>query len=40
LLSGEFEDGDSIIVDVIDGEIKLHKAEEQLSPPSETVEVV
>ena len=40
LLSGEFEDGESVTVDVVDGEIKLHKAEELPSPPSETVEVV
>jgi ATP-dependent Clp protease ATP-binding subunit ClpC len=39
LLSGEFEDGESVTIDVVDGEIKLHKVEEQLSPPSETVEV-
>jgi ATP-dependent Clp protease ATP-binding subunit ClpC len=29
LLSGDFEDGDSVVVDVIDGEIKLHRGKEE-----------
>ena len=39
LLSGDFEDDETITVDVVDGEIKLHKPDEQLSPSSETVEM-
>ncbi len=39
LLSGEFEDGEAITVDVEDGDIKLRKTEEQPSQPSETVEL-
>jgi len=33
LLSGEFEDGDTVIVDVVDGEIKLHRSEEKALEP-------
>lgn len=33
LLSGEFEDGDTVIVDVVDGEIKLHRGEEKTLEP-------
>jgi ATP-dependent Clp protease ATP-binding subunit ClpC len=41
LLSGEFADGDSIVVDVIDGEIQLSKNEPQpLDPPEEEAIVV
>jgi ATP-dependent Clp protease ATP-binding subunit ClpC len=29
LLAGEFEDGDTIIVDVVDEEIELHRSEEK-----------
>jgi ATP-dependent Clp protease ATP-binding subunit ClpC len=39
LLSGEFEDGEAITVDVEDGDIKLRKTEEQPTQPSETVEL-
>jgi len=39
LLSGEFEDGEAITIDVEDGDIKLRKTEEQPSQPSETVEI-
>ena len=39
LLSGDFEDDETITVDVVDGEIKLHKPDAQLSPSSETVEM-
>jgi len=35
LLSGEFEDGDTIIVDVVDDEIELHSGEEQPAEPEE-----
>jgi ATP-dependent Clp protease ATP-binding subunit ClpC len=34
LLSGEFSDGDVILVDVIDDEIVLHLAEEEPTPPA------
>jgi ATP-dependent Clp protease ATP-binding subunit ClpC len=37
LLSGEFEDGDAIMVDVEEGEVKLHRAERQADTPSATV---
>ena len=38
LLSGEFEDGDSILVDAEEDDIKLKRAEpESASPPSEPV---
>jgi ATP-dependent Clp protease ATP-binding subunit ClpC len=38
LLSGEFKDGDSIIVDVIEGEINLQRSDEkEESPPEEAV---
>ena len=40
LLSGEFEDGEAITIDVENGDIKLRKTEEQPSQPSETVEMV
>ena len=40
LLSGEFEDGEAITIDVEDGDIKLRKTEEEPSQPSETVEIV
>ena len=33
LLSGEFEDGDTVVVDVVDGEIKLHRSEEKALEP-------
>ncbi|PWH19070.1 MAG: NDP-hexose 4-ketoreductase [Anaerolineae bacterium] len=33
LLAGEFDKGDTILVDVVEGEIKLRRAEEQLSQP-------
>ncbi|RCK71679.1 MAG: ATP-dependent Clp protease [Anaerolineae bacterium] len=33
LLAGEFDKGDTILVDVIEGEIKLRRADEQLSQP-------
>jgi ATP-dependent Clp protease ATP-binding subunit ClpC len=33
LLSGEFEDGDTVIVDVVEGEIKLHRGEEKTLEP-------
>ncbi len=39
LLSGEFEDGEAITIDVEDGDIKLRKTEEEPSQPSETVEI-
>ena len=29
LLAGEFEDGDTIVVDVVDDEIELHRSEEK-----------
>jgi hypothetical protein len=29
MLAGEFEDGDTVIVDVIEGEIKLRRGEDQ-----------
>jgi ATP-dependent Clp protease ATP-binding subunit ClpC len=35
LLSGEFEDGDTVIVDLIEGEVKLRRSEEQSAPPPE-----
>jgi ATP-dependent Clp protease ATP-binding subunit ClpC len=37
LLGGEFEDGDTIVVDVVDGEISLHKKEDN---PIEEKEVL
>ncbi len=37
LLGGEFEDGDVIIVDVVDGNITLRRGEEQSSPPTEAL---
>jgi len=33
LLAGEFDKGDTILVDVVEGEIKLRRADEQLSQP-------
>lgn len=33
LLAGEFDQGDTILVDVVEGEIKLRRADEQLSQP-------
>jgi ATP-dependent Clp protease ATP-binding subunit ClpC len=39
LLSGEFEDGEAITIDVEEGDIKLRKTEEEPSQPSETVEI-
>jgi ATP-dependent Clp protease ATP-binding subunit ClpC len=39
LLSGEFEDGEAITIDVEDGDIKLHKTEEEPSESVETVEI-
>ncbi|MBK5102051.1 MAG: hypothetical protein JJE15_13830, partial [Desulfobacteraceae bacterium] len=35
LLSGEFNDGDNIIVDVVDGEIELQHSTEDLSAEPE-----
>jgi ATP-dependent Clp protease ATP-binding subunit ClpC len=37
LLSGTFEDGDTITADVKEGEIIIRRAEEQAPPPTETV---
>ena len=37
MLGGEFEDGDVIIVDVVDGNITLRRGEEQSSPPTEAL---
>jgi len=37
LLSGEFEDGDTVIVDAVDGEIKLHRAQENPTAPPEAL---
>ncbi len=37
MLGGEFEDGDVIIVDVVDGAITLRRGEEQSSPPTEAL---
>ena len=38
LLSGEFKDGDAILVDVVEGEIKLERTEKkEESPPEEAV---
>ena len=33
VLAGEFDKGDTVLVDVVDGEIKLRRADEQLSQP-------
>jgi ATP-dependent Clp protease ATP-binding subunit ClpC len=40
LLSGEFENGDTIVVDVIEDEVKLRRSEEQSAPPSPPEEAV
>jgi len=37
LLSGEFEDGDTVIVDAVDGEIKLHRVQENPTAPPEAL---
>ncbi len=37
LLAGQFDDGDMVVVDVVDGEIKLVRADEQQSRPPEEV---
>ncbi|MGB9641309.1 MAG: AAA family ATPase, partial [Anaerolineales bacterium] len=37
LLAGQFNDGDVVIVDVVDGEIKLVRADEQQTSPPEEV---
>ncbi len=37
LLSGQFSDGDTVVVDAKDGEIFLHRAEHQEDPPPEVV---
>ena len=37
LLSGEFEDGDTILVDVVEGEVVLRRSEGELSPPPEVI---
>ena len=37
MLGGEFEDGDIIVVDVVDGSIALRRGEEQSSPPTEAL---
>lgn len=37
LLSGEFEDGDTVIVDAVDSEIKLHRAQENPTAPPEAL---
>jgi ATP-dependent Clp protease ATP-binding subunit ClpC len=38
MLGGEFEDGDIVVVDVVDGSIALRRGEEQPSPPAEALE--
>jgi len=40
LLAGEFENGDTIVVDVIEGEVKLRRSEEQAAPPGSSEEAV
>lgn len=40
LLAGQFDDGDMVVVDVVDGEIKLVRADEQQSRPPEEVAAV
>lgn len=35
LLAGEFDDGDTVVVDAVEGEIKLERADEQQSRPPE-----
>ena len=37
LLAGQFEDGDAVVVDVVEGEIKLMRADEQQTSPPEEV---
>jgi ATP-dependent Clp protease ATP-binding subunit ClpC len=37
LLAGEFEDGDTILVDAVEGDIKLRRVSEQPEPPPEVV---
>ena len=37
LLSGEFEDGDTIMVDVAEGEVVLTRSQGELSPPTEAI---
>jgi ATP-dependent Clp protease ATP-binding subunit ClpC len=37
LLAGEFEDGDTVIVDVVEGEVNLHRGDKVEPPPTEAV---
>jgi ATP-dependent Clp protease ATP-binding subunit ClpC len=36
LLSGEFEDGDTVIVDLVEDQILLHRSEKEMTPAAET----